>query len=132
MDKVRLGKVLGAGVRHAARTAIEASKAAAAADPNPAPRQTTRQRIDVRRAAEGASRGFFGSVKHAGRAVWLQVMGTLFAFFALYFVQATITHFPSYREGGVHRQQWYMSAAIALLFTWFAVSSFVRAARKPR
>ncbi len=130
MDKVRLGKVLGAGVRHAARTAIEASKAAAAPDPTPQVRRPSAAQTG--RAVAAGGRGFFGTVKHAGRAVWLQVMGTLFAVFALYFVQATITHFHSYQEGGTHRQQWFMSALIAAAFTWFAISSFVRAAKRPR
>lgn len=130
MDKERLGKVLGAGVRHAARTAIEAGKAAAAPDPTPQVRRPTATQTG--RAVAKGGQGFFRTVKHAGRAVWLQVMGTLFAVFALYFVQATITHYHSYQEGGTARQQWFMSAVIAAVFTWFCVSSFVRAAKKQR
>jgi hypothetical protein len=122
-------------MRHAARTAIEASKAAAAPDPNPTPTYQPPRRAtagQTGRAVAAGSRGFFGSVKHAGKAVWQQVMGTLFAFFALYFVQAAFTHFSSYQAGGEARSKWYLGTFMAILFSWFAVSSFVRASKKPR
>lgn len=86
----------------------------------------------IRRLARGAGR-FIGVLlhpfAHAGHLLWLEITGVFFGLFALFF----ITHgWQTVRAAGWHDRHAEVYCGLALLFVWFAVSSFWRAKRKQR
>ena len=85
-----------------------------------------------RRLARGAGR-FGGALwkpfAHATGVLWLQITGLFFAFFALGFAGYA---WRLYQSAGVHDHRLGLYGFFAVLFLWFAVSSFWRAGRKKR
>ena len=148
MDRVRLGRVLGKGARLAARTAMEAVDAAAA----PAPRQTapTQPRtvsvetpvrtarpsfpsVPLRPALQAARAGVTAPLRRASRELWHELTGSFFALFALSFsVGLWHSRASAFSSVPVERHRFYAFCALALLFAYFAVSSFLRARRVGR
>lgn len=82
--------------------------------------------------ARGAGR-FSGALlkplAHATGILTLQITGLLFAFFALGFGAKS---WQLYRDAGWHDRHLALYLVFAVLFCWFAVSSFWRASRKQR
>ncbi len=157
MDSVRLGRVLGIGARLAGKTLAEAVDAATA--PNPRGAAETGQRSEglvtppgreagtragrrVRETQAGVQRGgrqFGGSVwrpfAKASGVLWLEVTGVFFGLIALFGAQGVWMYrgaaWGSAENHGAH-QHFLLAVALAAVFGYFCVSSFVRAARKGR
>lgn len=151
MDRVKLGRALGYGARHAAKTLTQAVEAASAPNPSaqsaPKPQTPQRQAVDaraqvsprrvsdpqtVKAAARQAKSSLVTPVVRFSSVVWLQVSGVFFALVALIMGNAAWRA----REG-VHAAAnshaavtLYACLAVCALFAYFAVSSFVRAAKR--
>lgn len=85
-----------------------------------------------RRLARGAGRfsaSLWKPFAHATGLLTLQITGLLFAFFALGFGAKS---WQLYRETGWRDHHLPLYLGFAVLFLWFAVSSFWRASRKQR
>jgi hypothetical protein len=153
MDRERLGRALGNGARAAVRTAIEAAEAATADPPRAAsaPRQAapaspqnhsgstqrsfpqaiilppeTAKRVAP--AARNAAKSVAGPLKKASRALWHELTGSFFALFALSFALGT-WHDRSSATSPIanDRYHFYAFCTFTLVFTYFSVSSFMRA-----
>jgi hypothetical protein len=151
MDRVRFGRALGMGARAAARTAMEAVDAATAPSPAPSRSQNASQATSrpvsasrptvlppigaaaarVMPAARAAASGVSGPFRTASRALWHELTGSFFALFALSFVVgAWHTRASAVSAIPNERYRFYAFCALALLFAYFSVSSFVRARRR--
>lgn len=147
MDRVKFGRALGYGARHAAKTLVQAAEAASApspavkakpatsrpAAPQPAPRSS---RIPdgqtVRAAGRQAGSSLVSPIVRFSSVIWLQVTGVFFALLAFTMGAAawrarTAFHATAGSHGAV---KLYGYLAFCALFTYFTVSSFVRAARR--
>ena len=161
MDSVRFGRALGKGARAAAQGLYEAVDAAVTPNPNARPAQPPQggqqraatpaasardvvnavaqgaaaygqQKQAVKREAGRLGKSLLGPFARAGRALWLEVTGTFFAIFALYFLNSTWKlHNALHRtaDNAVMHQHLLYAVVAAAVFTYFAVSSFVRAHR---
>ena len=144
MDKVRFGRALGYGARHAARTLTEAAKAVAA--PSSSNASGTRPSFESRSRAAGrtfaaapgqakrASQPFLGNARRAAQTLWLQLTGTFFVLLALSFgsiVWHVHKDFGSSAAPDARHKAYFYTAFFAVFF-YFAVSSFVRAAALER
>lgn len=154
MDRVRFGRVLGKGARLAARTALEAVDAATASAPDQ-PKQAVRQpaivdaetrtvvpRHDLRMpavqvptnfvpAARTAGAGVLQPIKQASQALWHELTGSFFALFGLSFaVGAWHTRAGLWSHVPGDRNRPAVFCALAVVFLYFSVSSFLRARRR--
>lgn len=148
MDKVRLGRILGAGTRQAARTAVEAMDAAMAPDPKrqaapvaasapqtPHPPTETRAPIQtvlqtVRAVDQGkkaARKAALAPVKRASRILWLEVTGSFFLLFAMGFALNTWKNRVALHPGTLNHRYFVTFAVLTVVFSYFGISSFVRA-----
>lgn len=150
MDRVRFGRALGYGTRHAAKTVAAVVDAASA--PNPAAGSvaqtrspadtpaTTRPTLrEVRAAAQQPqrlrthARALWQPLAVFSGALWLRVTGLFFALIACtlgngaWRLRATLR---AGAAGSAHR--FWVFAVFAVLFAYFAISSFVRASLKER
>ena len=154
MDRVRLGRVLGKGARLAARTAMEAVDAASAPSPQASsgsppvsqgrtitidtPRRAERPRASftaapLRPALNAARAGITAPLRRASRALWHELTGSFFALFAFSFsVGVWHSRANALSSLPADRHRFYGFCALALLFGYFAVTSFVRARRANR
>ena len=152
MDKVRLGRALGYGTRHAARTLAAVAEAATAPDPRAAgpatpvgatqqqqaPRTTAKGvpvRATVRGAARGAKASFWGPLATYSGALWLRVTGTFFALVTAAMGSGAWRLRAAPRAGTVRSAEaghFWIFAGVAVLFGYFAVSSFLRANARER
>jgi hypothetical protein len=149
MDRVRFGRALGYGARHAAKTLMQVADAASAPS---APRAgAAKEPVSQARAAETVVRKrptVAETKKHAGRlgqAVWaplarfssvvsLQVTGVFFALIAMFLGEGAWRERAAWRlPVGSHAAQkfWVLVVAFAL-FGYFCVSNFVRAYLRER
>jgi predicted lysophospholipase L1 biosynthesis ABC-type transport system permease subunit len=64
------------------------------------------------------------------RLLFLQVTGTLFLFLAVVGGGAAIREYYKYRTGTIGPEKALLGACFALMFLWFAITSFWRARRK--
>ena len=150
MDRVRFGRALGYGARHAAKALMQAADAATApSEPRPAAAVSPisrpipgapetnakrKQTATAARAKQATKNSFLHPVKRYSGTVLLQVVGTFFAVFALLMAQTT------WKLRAGFTQKWntpeaghaWLTAGLFLLFAWFAVSSFLRARRLER
>ena len=149
MDRVRFGRALGYGARHAAKTLLQAADAATTSAPTrPATRTATPREpaAPVDRVAQKVvqtQRTVAATKQHAGKlgrsvwtplarfssVVWLQVTGLFFALIAMFLAQGAwkeraAWHLPL----GSHAATkfWVLALAFAA-FAYFSVSNFVRA-----
>ena len=143
MDRVRFGRALGYGARHAAKTLMQAADAAT----TPAPARGTRPIAEkTDRVAETVVRTrptVAETKKHAGRlgrsvwtplarfssVVWMQVTGLFFGLLAVFLGEGAWKERAAWRlPMGSHAATkfWVLVAAFAL-FAYFCVSNFVRA-----
>ena len=145
MDRVRFGRALGYGARHAAKTLMKAADAATT--PAPARPGTPRgPAAPVDRVAEKVvqtQRTVAATKKQAGRlgrsvwtplarfssVVWLQVTGLFFGLIAMFLAQGAWKERAAWRlPVGSHEATKFWVLAIAFAaFGYFAVSNFVRA-----
>jgi hypothetical protein len=139
MDRVRFGRALGYGARHAAKTLMQAADAAST---------PSQARTEARAAHAIQPQRVASTAKHASRlgrsvwsplakfssVVWLRVTGLFFALLALFLGQGAWKERAALRlpPGSHEALRFYVMAAAFLAFAYFAVSNFVRAARRER
>lgn len=156
MDKVRFGRALGYGARHTAKAlyrAVDAARAPGEAQPAQARPTEARPTVQSPRPTAAASvetarvgaKQVQAQAKHLGKSVWtpvarfssvlwLQVTGSVYAVIALAMGQAVWTHRADLHLS-VHSsagQREFLLLGIFVLFAYFALSSFVRAARREK
>ena len=156
MEPNRFGRKLGIGVRVASRMAKERAAKGASATPSapqaptapqssntprpsaprtappPAPKKNYVE--PARRVGEGTRRfgqAFFGPLKHVSGTLWLEITGLFFALFAIFFGQNAWRTRASALHGSEHAH-FLLYAIVTLVFVYFCVSSFVKAARRGR
>lgn len=132
MQPTRVGRAIGVGARVA--TAILRDRAGHTA-------QSVRQDAPVYAArakatAAGVKRGgkrfgesVWGPFVHAGSVLWLEITGLFFAIFGLFFVQGVYRLRTDWHSGPNH-QKLVIYGCVAILFFYFAVTSFYRAHKK--
>jgi len=84
----------------------------------------------IGRAILGFLRHFFGSIARAIHILSLQIVGCFFALFAMFCWNAAVLEYRHYSLGQAALNKVLLTSFLALLFTYFAVSSFARAKRK--
>ncbi|HEY4113778.1 MAG TPA: hypothetical protein VGM17_06925 [Rhizomicrobium sp.] len=150
MEPNRFGRKLGIGVRVASRMAKERATKAASANgttaaaqpqtaprtpPPPAPKNSKKNYTEpARRVGEGTRRfgqAFFGPLKQVSATLWLEITGLFFALFALFFGQNAWKTRASALHGPEHAH-FLLYAVLTLIFVYFCISSFVKAARRGR
>lgn len=126
-----MGARVGAGVRQAAAN-FRAAQANAVRAQAAGPGSGTAAESGTRRLARGATQ-FGGALvrpfAHATSLLWAQITGIFFALFAVFFVEHA---WMVYRAAHGRDRLVFLYGALALLFTWFAVSTFWRVRRKQR
>ena len=129
------GARAGAGVRQAVRNfrAAQAAQGHAQAETGAAPgSQAGTAAEGTRRLARGAGR-FGGALlrpfAHATHQLWNEIAGIFFGLFALFFVEHT---WMVYRTTQWRDRHVLLYGALALLFLWFAASTFWRVRRRKR
>ena len=144
MDKVRFGRALGYGARHAAKAVMQAADAATA--PGAARKTEAKAEAKTGRVAEAVvrtQRTVAETKKHAGRlgrsvwtpvarfssVVWLQVTGLFFGLIAMFLAQGAWKERAAWRlPVGSHEATKFWVLVVACgLFAYFCVSNFVRA-----
>jgi hypothetical protein len=156
MDRVKFGRALGYGARHAARTLAQAVDAAASpnpssraahppsptsaaghtAAPGPSHRGAATARIpdgpSVRAAGRQATRSFAAPLLRFSSVLWLQLTGVFFSLIA-----CTMGAAAWRVRSGLHAAsssptavKFYAYLAVCVVFTYFTVSSFHRAKRR--
>jgi hypothetical protein len=162
MDRVRLGRALGFGARAAAKTLAQAADAAMSpnpsapaksnATPRPAQTVTPAQPASFSRPSAGnvvaatsrMGRAVLEPVKRHSRELWLQITGSFFALLACSMaggmwamrvaVQSAFQHAQT-NHAALWSQdllKFYLATAAFLMFAYFAVSNFIRAARSSK
>jgi hypothetical protein len=146
MDRVKFGRALGYGARHAAKTLLQAAEAASAPDPtaktpavspsrpaesrpNPEPRRIPDAET-VRTAGRQAKSSLVAPVVRFSSVIWLQVTGVFFALVAFTMGMAAWRARSAFHAGSHGAIKLCAYMAFCALFTYFTVSSFVRAARR--
>ena len=134
MRYVTLGRKLGRGTRQAAeRVQNQVHKQAETVARQQAPAYLAQGRVvatSVAQQGRRASQSFWKRLAHAGRMLWHEVTGVFFALFALFFAQGVWRTHAAWHQGAEH-QHFVLYLAMAALFAYFSVSSFVRSRRKP-
>ena len=149
MDRVKFGRALGYGARHAAKTLAQAADAATSPNPSgpnhtvkapgarsPQPSSSARSRVPDRRtiqaAGQQAKSSLAAPVLRFSSVIWLQVTGVFFALVAFTMGTAAWRARASLHAATTSHSaaKLYAYIAVCALFTYFTVSSFVRAARK--
>ena len=150
MDRVKFGRALGYGARHAAKTLAQAADAASSPNPSKSgtrPSVPAQRTVEARPQVSARRMPDVATVKAAGRqaksslltpvvrfssVVWLQVSGVFFALVAL-----SMGNVAWRARAGFHAAvnspaaiELYACVVFCALFTYFAVSSFVRAAKR--
>lgn len=121
----------------AARIAAGARQAsanfrAAQADASGAPGSDTNAKAGTRRVVEGAGRfgaALFRPFAHATSLLWNQIAGIFFALFTLFFVEHA---WMVYRGAHWRDRHVFLYVGLAVVFGWFAASTFWRVRRKQR
>jgi hypothetical protein len=148
MEPKRFGRKLGIGVRVASRMAKERAAAAttpsaqqaakpAESAPRPSPRPAAPRKNyaePARRVGEGTRRfgqAFLGPLKHVSGTLWLEITGLFFALFALFFGQNAWNTRSSALHGPQHAH-FLLYAVVTLVFIYFCITSFAKAARRGR
>lgn len=158
MDRVRFGRALGYGARHAAKTFVQAVDAASAPAPasrsapgrpptHPATAQTSRAaqppkpsapprtanpKQTVAAARQQAKGSFVAPIAKFSGTLWLQVTGCFFALVALTMASAAWRARAAFHAPPSSHAalKLYAYIAVFVVFAYFAISSFVRAERR--
>jgi hypothetical protein len=147
MEPNRFGRKLGIGVRVASRMAKERAAQAKAASATPSSPQAAavprtppppplkkNYAEPARRVGEGTrrfSKAFIGPLAHVSGTLWLEITGLFFALFAAFFGQNAWRNRASALAGPDHAH-FVIATIAALIFAYFSISSFVKAARRGR
>ena len=154
MDRVRFGRALGYGARHAAKAVMQAADAASApgsagarpaeaksagaaeavARTRPAGLPTKQSLAETKKHAGRLGRSVWTPVARFSSVVWLQVTGLFFGLLATFLGEGAWKERAAWRlPMGSHAatKLWVMVAAF-VLFAYFCVSNFVRAALRDR
>jgi hypothetical protein len=140
MDRVRFGRALGYGARHAAKTLLKAADAATTPSPTrpvAAKGTVVRTRPSVAEAKQHAGRlgrSVWTPLVKFSSVVWLQVTGLFFALLAMFLGQGAwkeraAWRLPLWSHAGT---KFWVTAAAFALFSYFCVSNFVRAWKRER
>lgn len=159
MDSVRFGRALGIGARAAAKTLVTAVDAATSPNPSTGqasgadrsskprtPAGVVEQVARTAAQARATSAGVAQGSKRFGEAVWrpfvrlsgvlwLEFTGVFFGIFAVYAASGAWKLRGELRETATNHDahmHLLMAGMMALVFGYFCVSSFLRAARKGR
>lgn len=150
MDSERFGRALGFGARAAAKTLVKAADAATAPSPRAkrshaepvveTPRQTPQTGEKVRITSQGVREGSrrFGQAVYEPAAritavIWLEVMGVFFSLFVIVGTGYCWSHRAAlHGKDAADLRSFWMMAAVAVLFGYFCISSFLRARRRSR
>jgi len=146
MDRVKFGRALGYGARHAAKTLAQAAEAASA--PNPTASKPLSRPVErrpsavprgipdvqtVRAAGKQAKSSIVTPVVRFSSVVWLQVTGVFFALIAFTMGMATWKARAGWHSAAANSHgsiKLFAYLAVCALFTYFSISSFVRSARR--
>jgi hypothetical protein len=145
MDRVRFGRALGYGARHAAKTLLQAADAATTSAPT-RPAGAPERSAQTDRVAEKViqtQRTVVATKQHAGKlgrsvwtplarfssVVWLQVTGLFFALIAMFLAQGAWKERAAWHQplGSHAATKFYVLAVAFAGFAYFSVSNFVRA-----
>lgn len=132
MKPDRVGRKLGVGVRVASGMLRERTSQSVETVRQDAPVYAARGKSAVAGAQRRAKRfgeSVWGPFVHAGNVLWLEITGLFFALFSLFFIQGVYRLRAEWRTGPNH-QRLIIYAAVAVVFLYFAVSSFYRAHKK--
>jgi hypothetical protein len=140
MKPLKLGRILGTGLRVAGRVAGQRIAAGAgkteAASAAPASVAEAVAGAQVQAAGRAASSNLAGGVggllrpfRRVGGIVWLEVTGVFFLLFVPVFAQALWSTRNSCAHGPGH-QKFLVSAAMTAVFLYLGLSSFWRARRR--
>jgi hypothetical protein len=134
MEPDRVGRKLGVGVRVASGMLRDRAAQSAQTIRQDAPIYAARTQ-DVASGIQKGTRRFgeaiWGPFVHAGSVLWLEVTGLFFAIFGLFFVQSVYRLRANWHAGPNH-ERLLIYAAVAVVFWYFAATSFYRAHRKQR
>ncbi|MFT4113691.1 hypothetical protein [Silvibacterium sp.] len=141
MKPERVGRGLGVGLRVASGMLRERASQAAQQTTQHVQQQAPVYKERVRQAGETArtvrregkrfGESIWGPFVHAGGVLWLEITGVFFAIFGLFFVQSAWKLRQNWHAGDEH-VHFVTYAALALIFFWFAMSSFLGARKKER
>jgi hypothetical protein len=128
-----IGRMLGTSLRVVGKIASEqlasysSASTAAPSAPQPSGRVTSAPAATrvIRGTAKGLS-GFFTPLRRAGKILWLQVTGSFFLLFAVFFLQ-NLWRLHLQWNPGKPSAPFLGSIAAALLFLYLGISSFWRA-----
>lgn len=150
MDRVRFGRALGYGARHAAKSLLKAADAASATNPSRAPSRVTAQPqisrvvervVETQRRvattktnARTLGRSVWSPLARFSGVLWLQVTGTFFTLLALFlsdglWKQRGAVRLPIHSHAA---EMFYLQLAACMVFAYFAISNFVRAHLRDR
>jgi hypothetical protein len=134
MEPTRAGRKLGIGVRVASGMLRERASQTAHSMQQEAPAYAARSAQTGRAVASGAKsfgRSIWGPFAHAGSVLWLEITGLFFALFGIFFAQGAYRMRHAWYSGADHTRL-LTYAVVALVFFYFAFSSFYRARRKEK
>ena len=136
MRSSTFGRALGIGVRLFAQRVqppppTPAQRQAAAARRHARGEQLGKGARNLRAGGRQLGRGLWNPLAHAGSILWLEITGLFFLLFAVFFAQHLWLLRANARSGPEHTHFW-VYVGCAALFTWFAVSSFVKANRRAK
>jgi hypothetical protein len=116
-------------------TASTVSAAPSNASRAKSPPRNPRNYVDpARRVGEGTRRfgqAFLEPLTHVGRTLWLEITGLFFALFGAFFAQNAYRNRASALHGPAHAQ-FLLFCVITLVFAYFCISSFWKAAQAGR
>jgi hypothetical protein len=150
MDRERFGRALGVGTREAAKALLKAANAAAAPNPRaghagagavrPATGQVVAAQVQrakvttagVKRGGKRFGEAVWAPVVKASGVLWLEVTGVLFGMFAVAAAVAVWRDRGNFKVGGPPTHHAWFALGMFVVFGYFTVSSYVRAARRER
>lgn len=130
MQATKVGRTVGVGTRLLAR--LVRTKAQQGADH--VEKQAPVYKERGRRLGDGSRRfglSIWRPFAHASRMLWLEITGLFFALFTLFFAGNLWKLRANWQSGPGHHR-FLLYAVITLVFAYFTVSSFIRAARHTR
>lgn len=144
MDPVRFGRALGVGTRVMAKTLKQAADAAVAPNPGDirgkagsAGRTVARGVVEARATTAGVKRGgkrfgeaVWGPAARLSGVLWLELTGVFFGLFMLTSGAEVWTRRKDFAAVGAAREHAWFAVGMLVVFGWFSVSSFVRAAKR--
>ena len=130
MQATKVGRTVGVGTRLIARLVRHKARQGAEHVEKQAPVYKERGR----RLGDGSRRfglSLWRPFAHASRMLWLEITGLFFALFTLFFAGNLWKLRANWQSGAAHHR-FVLYAIITLVFAYFTVSSFLRAARQSR